>query len=156
MNINWTIVGQSITFFVFIWFCWRFIWPTLIEAMRERQKTIGDGLAAAEQAQKDLDLAQERAAEQLKEAKQEAQAIIDATRSRANQMIEEAKNDAREEGERLKEAAIAEIDQEINRAKEVLRAQVAALALNGAEKVLGATIDAEKHSELLNQLAAEL
>ncbi len=156
MNINWTIIGQSVTFFVFIWFCWKFIWPPLIDAMRERQKTIADGLEAAEQAQKDLELAQERAAEQLKEAKQEAQAIIDATRSRANQMIEQAKNDAREEGERLKEAAIAEIDQEINRAKEVLRTQVAALALNGAEKVLGETIDAEKHSELLNQLAADL
>ena len=124
--------------------------------MRERQKTIADGLASAEQAEKDLELAQERATEQLQEAKQEAQAIIDATRSRANQMIEDAKSDAREEGERLKEAAIAEIDQEINRAKEVLRAQVAALALNGAEKVLGATIDAEKHSEMLNQLASEL
>ena len=156
MNINWTIIGQSFTFFVFIWFCWRFIWPPLIDAMRERQKTIADGLASAEQAEKDLELAQERATEQLQEAKQEAQAIIDATRSRANQMIEDAKSDAREEGERLKEAAIAEIDQEINRAKEALRAQVAALALNGAEKVLGATIDAEKHSELLNQLASEL
>ena len=156
MNINWTIVGQSFTFFVVIWFCWKFIWPPLIDAMRERQKTIADGLAAAEQAEKDLELAQERADAQLKEAKQEAQGIIDATRSRANQMIEEAKSDARAEGERLKEAALAEIDQEINRAKEALRAQVAALALNGAEKVLGATIDAEKHSEILNQLAAEL
>ncbi|MCZ6853122.1 MAG: F0F1 ATP synthase subunit B [Gammaproteobacteria bacterium] len=156
MNINWTIVGQSVTFFVVIWFCWKFIWPPLIDAMRERQKTIADGLAAAEQAEKDLELAQERADAQLKEAKQEAQGIIDATRSRANQMIEEAKSDARAEGERLKEAALAEIDQEINRAKEALRAQVAALALTGAEKVLGATIDAEKHSEILNQLAAEL
>ena len=156
MNINWTIVGQSITFFVFIWFCWKFIWPPLIDAMRERQKTIADGLASAERAEKDLELAEVRATEQLKEAKEEAQKIIDQSRSRANQMIEEAKNDAREEGERLKEAAKAEIDQEINRAKEVLRAQVAALALNGAEKVLGATIDAEKHSEILNQLAAEL
>lgn len=156
MNINLTLIGQSFTFFVFIWFCWKFIWPPLLDAMHERQKTIADGLAAAEQAEKDLELAQERAADQLKEAKQEAQAIIDATRSRANQMIEEAKSDAREEGERLKEAAIAEIDQEINRAKEALRTQVAALALNGAEKVLGATIDADKHSELLNQLASEL
>ena len=156
MNLNWTMVGQSLTFIVFVWACWKWIWPLLINAMRERQEAIAEGLAAAERAAKDLELAQERATDQLKEAKEEAAGLIEQARSRANQMIEEAKNDAREEGERLKEAARAEIEQEVNRAKETLRAQVAALAVAGAEQVLGDTVDATRHSQLLDKLAAEL
>ncbi len=156
MNFNWTLIGQSLTFFVFVWFCWKYIWPPIITAMRERQEAIADGLASSERAAKDLELAQDHAAEQLREAKDEAQQIIEQARGRANQMIDEAKNDARLEGERIKEAARTEVEQEMNRAKEVLRTQVAALAVSGAEKVLGATIDADMHVDLLNQLAADL
>ncbi|MFP6816877.1 MAG: F0F1 ATP synthase subunit B, partial [Pseudomonadales bacterium] len=105
---------------------------------------------------KDLELAQGNAADQLREAKVEAQQIIEQARGRANQMIDEAKSDARDEGERIKGAARADVEQEVNRAKEMLRGQVATLALAGAEKVLGSTIDADKHGELLNQLAADL
>jgi F-type H+-transporting ATPase subunit b len=156
MNLNWTMLGQSITFIVFVAACWKWIWPLLIDAMRERQEAIAEGLAAAERASKDLELAQERATDQLKEARVEAAELIDQARNRANQMIEDAKNDAREEGERVKEAAKAEIEQEVNRAKETLRSEVAALAVIGAERVLGETVDATRHSQLLEQLAAEL
>jgi F-type H+-transporting ATPase subunit b len=156
MTLNLTLIGQSITFMVFVWFCWKFIWPPVINAMRERQKAIADGLASAERAERDLELAQDRATDQLREAKEEAQKIIDQARHQANQMIETAKNDARAEGERLKEAQMAELEQEVNRAKEALRGQVATLALVGAERVLGASIDAQKHNQLLEQLAADL
>ena len=156
MNLNFTMIGQTLTFVVFVWACWKWIWPLLIDAMRERQEAIAEGLAAAERAAKDLELAQERATDQLKDAKEEAAGLIEQARSRANQMIEDAKNDAREEGERLKEAARAEIEQEVNRAKEALRAQVAALAVAGAEQVLGESVDATRHSALLDKLAAEL
>lgn len=156
MTLNLTLIGQSITFLVFVWFCWKFIWPPLINAMRERQKAIADGLASAERAERDLELAQDRATDQLRDAKEEAQKIIEQARHQANQMIEAAKNDARAEGERLKEAQVAELEQEVNRAKEALRGQVATLALVGAERVLGATIDADKHNQLLQQLASDL
>ena len=156
MNLNYTMLGQSITFFLFIWFCWKFIWPPLINAMRERQSTIAEGLAAAERASQDLELAQERVSDQLREAKEEAAQLIEQARKRANSMIEEAKDDAREEGERLKEAAKADIDLEMNRAKEALRAQVATLVVSGAERVLGESIDAQRHSRLLEQLATDL
>lgn len=156
MNLNLTLFGQSITFLVFVWFCWKFIWPYLIGAMQERQRLIGEGLAASERAEKDLALAQERAADRLREAKEEAQRILEQARNQANQMIENAKNEARAEGERLKEAQRAELEQEVNRVKESLRAQVASLAIAGAEKVLGASVDANRHRELLDRLAAEL
>lgn len=156
MNLNYTMIGQSITFFLFVWFCWKFIWPPLINAMRERQTTIAEGLAAAERASLDLELAQERVSDQLKEAKEEAAQLIEQARKRANSMIEEAKDDAREEGERLKEAAKADIELEMNRAKEALRTQVATLVVSGAERVLGESIDAQRHSRLLEQLATDL
>lgn len=156
MTLNLTLIGQSITFLVFVWTCWKFIWPPLVNAMQERQKAIGEGLAAAERAEKDLQLAQERATDNLREAKEEAAKILEQARGQANQMIENAKNDARAEGERLKEAQRAEIEQEVNRAKETLRKQVAILAVSGAERVLGASVDADRHGELLDKIAAEL
>ena len=156
MNINLTLIGQTVTFIVFIWFCKSYIWPPLVAAMRERQKAIADGLAASERAEKDLELAQARVADQLREAKEEAQQIIEQARSRATMMIEEAKNDARDEGERLLEAARAEIDQEVNRAKENLRQDVSRLALTGAERILKSSVDPAKHNDLLDQLVTEL
>ena len=156
MNINLTLIGQSLTFVVFVWFCWKFIWPLLIDAMQERQKAIAEGLESAERAGKDLELAQERAADQLREAKDEAREIIEQARARATQMVEEAKGDAVEEGERMKLAAQADIEQDINRAREGLRGDVASLAVAGAEKILGESIDAQRHAELLNRLSAQL
>ena len=156
MNITITLFAQSITFLVFVWFCWKYIWPPVMNAMKERQKAIADGLASAERAEKDLHLAKQRAAEQLREAKDEARGIIEQARNRAIQMIEEAKGDARAEGERQLEAARAEIELEVNRAKEALRGQVAALAVVGAERILQSSVDRNRHSELLNKLAAEL
>jgi F-type H+-transporting ATPase subunit b len=156
VSINLTFPLQMITFAVFVWFCWKFIWPPVINAMRERQKTIADGLEAAEKAKRDLAAAQERATEQIQQAKEEAKGIIEQARGRAVQMIEEAKDDARKEGERVKEGVRAEIAQDVNRAKETLRAQVAALAVQGAERILESSIDRDRHAKLLDKLAAEL
>lgn len=154
--INLTLFGQTITFFVFVWFCWKYIWPPLVNAMQERQKAIGEGLAAAERAEKDLALAQERATDNLREAKDEAQKILDQARQQAAQMIENARSEAEAEKARILETQEAEIEQRVNRAKEQLRGQVATLAIAGAEKVLGASVDASRHSDMLDRLAAEL
>jgi len=156
MSINLTLIGQSLTFFVFAWFCMKYIWPVLKSAMRERQETIAQGLAAGEEAERKLAAAESGAEEEREKAKAEAAQIIEQARQRARQMIDEARSDAREEGERMVEAARAEIDQEINRARETLRRQVAALAVSGAEKVLGETIDASRHNRMLERLATEL
>ena len=95
MNLTLTFFGQTITFLVFVWFCWKYIWPPLMTAMQERQKAIGEGLAAAERAEKALELAQERATDQLRDAKDEAAKILEQARQQANQMIENAKNEKR-------------------------------------------------------------
>lgn len=156
MNINLTLIGQMISFLFFIWFCKKFVWTALINAMEERQKKIADGLDAADRASRDLELAQEKATDQLKEAKQEAASIIDQANKRANQIVDEAKEQALAEGERLKTAAQAEIEQEVNRSKEELRAKVASLVLLGAEKVLEASIDENANRSLVDKLAEQL
>lgn len=156
MNINLTLFGQLISFIIFVWFCKKFIWPPVINAMHERQKQIADGLNAADRAGHDLQLAQEKAAEKLREAKEEASGIIDQANRRASQIVDEAKDQARVEGERLKEAAQAEIDQEYNRTREALRSRVAELAISGAEKILQSSVDQSAHNQMLDKLAAEL
>jgi F-type H+-transporting ATPase subunit b len=156
VNINLTLIGQSITFFFFVWFCYAFVWRAVRGMMDERSKKIADGLEAADRASQDLELAQEKATKQLRQAKDEAAAIIDAANKRASQIVEEAKELARVEGDRIKAAANAEIEQEVNRAKEQLRGKVAALAIAGAEKVLQASIDQNAHKALVENLAAGL
>lgn len=156
MNINLTLIGQSITFLLFVWFCKAFVWSAIRTAMEEREAQIADGLEAADRAGKDLELAQEKATHTMREAKEQGASIIDAANKRAAQIVEEAKDTAREEGDRLKAAAQAEIEQEANRAKEQLRSQVAQLVLAGAEKVLEASIDENAHNALVEKLAAGL
>ena len=156
MNINATLIGQMVAFAIFIFLTMRFVWPPIVAAMAERSKRIADGLQAADRAEKDLELAKQKVAEQLTSAKKEAAAIIDSANKRAIEIVEEAKDKARIEGDRLKASAQAEIEQATSRAKEELRSKVVVLALAGAEQILGSSIDQNAHNELVNKLAAEL
>lgn len=156
MNINLTLIGQMIAFVCFVVFCMKYVWPPILAAMKEREQKIADGLAAADRASHDLELAKEKAVERLTEAKHEAAGIIDAANKRGGQLVEEAKEAALAEAARVKASAQAEIEQETNRAREQLRSQVAALSLAGAEKVLGAAIDRDAHAALVDKLASEL
>ena len=156
MNINATLIGQSFAFMVFVGFCMKYVWPPMMSALETRKKEIADGLAAAARGKQDLQLAQHKATERLHEARVEAQEIIDLANKRADQIIDEAKEQARIEGERIKLAAQAEIDQEVNRAREALRSQVAVLAVAGAERILGKNLDESANSRLVDDLVAEL
>ncbi|MBU6467746.1 MAG: F0F1 ATP synthase subunit B [Betaproteobacteria bacterium] len=156
MNINATLLGQAITFAILIWVTMKFIWPPITVALEERAKKIADGLAAAERAKSDLANAETKSQEALKEAKAKAAEIISMSEKRRNEIIEEAKNEARLEADRVLAQAKAEVAQEINKAKEVLRAQVADLAMAGAEKILRREINPSAHAELLTSIRAEL
>jgi F-type H+-transporting ATPase subunit b len=156
MDLNATIIGQSIAFFIFVWFCMKYVFPPVNAILEERQKKIADGLEAADRAHRDLNLAQNRAADELREAKVKSAEIIDLANKRASQIMDDAKDKAREEGQRLINGAKAEIDMEIQRAREALRAQVAAIAIAGAEKILETSIDQAANEELVKKLASEL
>jgi len=156
MNINATLLAQTIMFALFVWFCMSFVWPPIVAALEQRKKQIADGLADAERAKHDLELASKRAAEILREAKEKAGDIVSHGEKRASEIVEEAKVNAKLEGDRIITGAKAEIDQEVFRAREQLRTQVSAIALAGAGKILGREIDAKAHNDLLDKLVAEI
>jgi F-type H+-transporting ATPase subunit b len=156
VNINLTLIGQAISFSIFVWFCMKFVWPPLTTALADRQKRIAEGLSAADKAQRELENSKQQVADELKSVKDQAAQLLDQAHRRASQMVEEARAQAQAEGERIKAQARDEIEQETNRARDALRAQVAALAVAGAEKILQAQVDAQAHSAMLNKLASEL
>ena len=156
MNINATLIGQSIAFFVFVWFVMKYVWPPLIAALDERKKTIADGLAAAERGQHEQELAEKAAEKHIKVAKGQASEIVTQAQKRASEIVEEAKDNAKEEAGRIKLAADAEIEQEINRAKEHLRQQVAGIAMAGAAKVLNREVDETAHSAIVDDMIAQI
>ena len=153
---NLTLVIQGLAFFAVAWLVMKFIWPPIIAAIEERQQKIAEGLAAADNAQKNLAQAEEKANEELKAARAKANEIIDQAHQRANQIVDQAKQDAVAEAGRQKALAEAEIDAASNRAREELRKQVSALAVTGAEKLLKREIDANAHRALLDERAAEI
>jgi F-type H+-transporting ATPase subunit b len=156
MNINFTLIAQAIAFAVLIWFTVKFVWPPLLSAIETRQKEIADGLAAASEGRNALEVAAKKSEITLNEAKQKASEIIGQAEKRGSQIVEDAKGVAKAEGDRIIACAKAEIEQEINRAKEGLRSQVSSLAVAGAEKILRKEINASAHSDMLAKLAAEL
>jgi F-type H+-transporting ATPase subunit b len=156
MNINLTLIGQTITFSIFVWFCMKFIWPPIVQALEARRKQIADGLAAADRGKHELELAAKRATESLHDAKVRASEIIAQAEKRSAQIVDEAKNTAKAEGERMLVAARAEMEQDVFRAREQLRGHVAELVVAGAEKVLRREVDAKAHAELLDAIKSEL
>jgi F-type H+-transporting ATPase subunit b len=141
---------------VFVWFCMKYVWPPLVQIIEERQQQIADGLAAADKGARSFDEAQVRIATLVEEARGQARTIIDQAQTRANDIVDEARSGAEQERERIIQSGKADIDQQINRARDELRAQVAAIAVAGAEKILAREIDARAHQDLLDKLVAQI
>jgi F-type H+-transporting ATPase subunit b len=156
MDINATIIGQMITFALFVLFTMKFVWPPLMRAMEDRRKKIADGLAAAEQGQKDLEHAKAKAKELINEAKSDAARIMEQAHSRGVLMIEDAKKQARVEGERILEMNQGEIDRIYSMAKEQLMRQVSNIAINGAERILQREIDKTTNDRLVEKMLSEI
>ena len=156
MNINLTLFGQLLSFVLFVWFTKKFVWTPILAALEARKGTIADGLAAAERGQHEQELAKQRSAVTLREAKAQAAEIVGMAQKRAAEIIDDAKVDARGEGSRILAAAQADIEQEANRAREALREKVAELAVAGAEKILRREINAEAHRDILDGVARQI
>ena len=156
MDFNATLIGQVIAMIVFVWFCMKYIWPVIMNAIEARQTEIADGLAAAEKGQNSLATAKVEIDKLIAAARDQARAIVDQANTRATGIVEQGKADGEAARKAQVEAARAEIGVETNRAREELRGQVARIAVAGAEKVLGREIDANAHRDLLGKLASEL
>lgn len=152
MDLNATLLGQMITFAVFVWFTMKFVWPHIMKAIEDRRKVIADGLAAAERGQREVELAEHKVAEIIDHAKSQAAEIIDQANKRSNSIIEDGKQTARNEGERLIKLAHSEIDQERQQVKDSLLNEIAGLAITGAEKVLHQKLDEVNQRRLLDEI----
>ena len=156
MDINATLIGQTIAMIVFVWFCMKYIWPPLLEAIEERQEKIAEGLAAASKGDEKLEAAKAEADQIIADARKQATGILDQAHARANEIVAEGKDNGVKERDRQLAAAQAEIEQETNKAREELRGQVSAIAVASAEKILNREIDAKQHEDILGKLASEL
>ena len=156
MNINATLILQSIAMMIFVWFCMKFIWPPLLKAMDERRERIAEGLAASDMAEKELEAAKITVEEQIREARDKAGEIVDQANQRHTQIVDQAKDDAVAERNRQVTAAEADIVQAANQAREELRTTVASLAVLGASQILEKEVDADTHRELLDKLIREI
>ena len=156
MDFNLTLIGQTVAMIVFVWFCMKWIWPPVMQAIDKRRKEIADGIAAGEKGQKELVDAKKGADGILADARQKAVQVVDIAHKRSSDLVGEAKNLAVQESERIVSQARGEIVNEQTRARDNLRKEVAALAVAGATKVLGREVDAKTHAALLDELAAQL
>lgn len=156
MNINATLIGQLIAFALFVWFCMKFVWPPIMKAIEDRQRTIADALASAEKAKQEQADTKTFVEQELNQAKLKAQEIIDLANKRRNEILDEAKSEAETVRANIVKQGYAEVESERKRVQEELRAQVASLAIAGAEKIVGHTIDKAANNEIIDNLVAEL
>jgi F-type H+-transporting ATPase subunit b len=156
MNLNLTLLGQAISFSVFVFFCMKYVWPPIINGLRERQAVIAGGLADAEKSSQKREEAEAEIASMLQDAKAQAAEIVAQAQKRGNEIIESSKDSARTEGERLKQSAQAEIDQQVVGAREGLRQQVGSLAVEGARRILGTEVDQSRHDAVIDDLVKQL
>ena len=156
MSINATLIAQIIVFGILVWVTMKYIWPVIAQAMDERAQRIAEGLSAAERAKAELKDADARVADEIKKARAQASEILDKAQQQANQILDKAKADALLEAARQKAVAQTEIDGMVGKARETLRGQVAALAVQGAQKIIQREINADAHKALLDQLVTEI
>lgn len=156
MDINFTIIGQFITFAILVWFTMKYVWPPIIQTMHAREKKIAAGLEAAERSKRELEITEHKVTALIREAKLQASQIIEQANLHGAKLIEEAKSQGKQENQRIVAMAQGEIDREVTQAKEALKNQLAKLAIAGAEKIIHRNLDAATHDDLLNELAAEI
>ena len=156
MNLNLTLIGQLIAFTIFVIFCMKYVWPPISGALADRQKKIAEGLDAADKAARDLETVKSQIKDELKQARSQATELLEQANKRSSEIVKEAQDKARAEAEKIMASAQAQIAQDAARAREVLRADVAQLAVVGAERVLGASVDQAAHKKLLAELANDL
>ncbi|MDU8924966.1 F0F1 ATP synthase subunit B [Pasteurellaceae bacterium LIM206] len=156
MNINATLIGQTIAFIIFVWFCMKYVWPPIMKAIEERQSSIANALASAEAAKKEQADTKSLAEQEITKAKMQAQEILDLANKRRNEILEEVKAEAETAKAKIIEQGYAEVEAERKRVQEELRVKVASLALAGAEKIVGRTVDEAANNDIIDKLVAEL
>lgn len=156
MGLNFTLVGQMITFIIFVWFTLKFVWPPLAKTLKERREEIAAGLTAAEKGRHELEVAKKRSKQMIVDAKADAAVIIEQANVRAHNIEETAREEARQSAERIKTQAFEDIERERNDARQKLLEEVTDIAISGTEKLLRKNIDKASNSALIDDLTQQL
>lgn len=150
MDINATLIGQMITFALFVWFTMKFVWPVLEKILHDRQEKIAEGLAAAERGHKELEISQKYAIQHIHEARSKAFDTIEHAKKQAALIVEEAKAEAIREREKIIILGHEEIAQALHQAKGQIQAEMVNLAIASAEKLLGRVMTESDQKMLLD------
>lgn len=156
MNLNATLIGQLIAFAIFVWFCMKYVWPPIIQAIEERQSSIANALASAEAAKKEQADSKVLAEQEISQAKLQAQEIVELANKRRNEILDEVSAEAEVLKAKIIAQGYAEIENERKRVQEELRVKVASLAVAGAEKIVGRSIDEAANNDIIDKLVADL
>ncbi len=156
MDINITLIGQMITFAIFVGFTMKFVWPPLRKALDERREKIAEGLASADRASRELEVAKRQSAEILREAKAKATEIVENAYVRAHKVDEQAKEEAIAAADKIKSMAMAEIEQEKVKAKEELKHEVVSLAMAAASKIISVNVDEQSSKKILKDFVEKV
>ncbi len=155
LTINGTLIAQLLIFLVMLGVLYRFAWGPLLRILNERRARIAQGVEATERAMHELAAAERERQAKLEEARREAQALLDRIAKQGEDLRKELEAKAREQAEAFTAKARAEIQQERQKAVEDLRLQVADLAVLAAGRIIGESLDAKKHRQLIERAIEE-
>ena len=156
MNINLSLLGQMITFGIFVFVTMKYVWPPVVKALEDRRAKIAEGLEAAERGKHELQLAQKKISADLKEAHKKAAEIEEAANHKAAQIVQQSKDDARKEGDKMIQMAKEQISLEYASAKKDLMKELSQYTLQGLEKLLDQTVDPAVNTRLIDQIIADI
>lgn len=151
LDVNGTLIAEIITFLLMFGILAKWVYPPIMRAAQEREKTIEAGLRQAEEAEKRLNAVQQQVEEILEEARTQAREIVARAHRDATAEAEEVRTKARREADAFVERARVDIGAERDKALRDLRTQVGALVVAAAGQVLGQAIDAKAHQQLIER-----
>jgi len=152
VNINFTLIGQMLTFAIFVWFTMTYVWPILEAALKERSKKIADGLSAAKEGHDILAKSKENASIELQQAKKQAAEIVARANKKVASLMEDAKKDAKLECDNMIKTAKTHIQQEENQARANLQAEIVSLVIKGVEKILSKSINNKDNADIISKI----
>lgn len=150
--INLTLIGEIITFLVFWWFIYKFIWPAFAQIAEERQKKIAEGLGMAESARFKIQDAQQAADDIETDARKQASEILSAAQKQAAVIVSSAQEEALKESELIRNQAQSQIENERKQAYQVLKKELSSLVIEGVSKIVKREVKEEDHKALLAEL----
>ena len=134
---------QAIAFLILVWALGKYVYPTFIKVVDDRQAKIEASTAAATEAEKKAVEAKDEVEKMMKQARKEASEIVTTAKEEAAATLEAAETKSKTTAERIVADAHAQIDKDIVAAKKALHNETLELVALATEKVIGKTVTAK-------------